>query len=170
MHRKLTFDCSGMTFDYSVVDMPTNNQDNKFGDIGVFCRSIVRKDHVLKGPDAREDKRLDVPISKHSYVIFELPEEWTFSSKADRPGVTLGIKPGEGNPDSDAYGQLRYVTASTVSPAPIEKCRLVFFSAIDRDGTVANPYIQPINFNIVTSDGVAVVVDPDIRFPGNGTS
>jgi hypothetical protein len=166
IYRRLGFNCEKMSFVYKIVAKPVKEGHPKFGDIKAFAQHILSNNHSPKN-DRRENKPLDVPVREDSYIIFELPEDWSFSgitAAGGLPAVTLG---GE-NPDSERYANLRYVTAGADSDQPLDNCRLVYFSAKKNDGTKTAPYEQPINFNIVMPGGLFVVVDPDVRFPGNG--
>ncbi|HEY0412732.1 MAG TPA: hypothetical protein VGD66_06305 [Allosphingosinicella sp.] len=166
VYRRLGLDCRRYCFAYEMLEKPTvNGAHPEFKPIEEFTQEILASRYSTKGRDLEEIKPLDITISRHAYIVMELPAGWTFSPDAMLPGITLGGP----NPDSDAYGQLRYVIKGKPPSAdPVSNCSLVYFSAINRSGTP--PYYQPLNFNIVIGDGVAVLVDPDIRFPGGGIS
>jgi hypothetical protein len=164
VYRRLGIDCKRSNFTYEIREKPTKKGDHSdFKAINKFALDIVGPGHYdIKGHDNEEDKPLDINVSRDSYVILQLPVGWMFLPKA----VTLG---GD-KPDIAAYGELRYVVKNKVSEDYVANCRLVYFSAIHRSGSESKPYLQPLNFNVLMPEGLAVLVDPDIRFPGVGES
>ena len=161
VYRRLGLDCKRNTFIYEVREKPTKKGEHTdFKDIKHFSLDMLGSKYSIKGHDSEENKPLDVNISRDAHIIFELPIGWSFLPNA----VTLG---GE-TPNTAAYGELRYVVKGNVSEKYLPNCRLVYFSANFQDMT--NPYLQSFNFNVLMPNGLAILVDPDIRFPGNGLS
>ena len=163
IYRQLGLDCKRNTFTYEIREKPTLKGDHDdFKAINKFAIDIVGSKYKIKGHDIEEKKPLDINISRDSYVILQIPVGWMFLPNA----VTLG---GD-NPDVAAYGQLRYVVNGTVFDKYVSGCRLVYFSANHRDGDITKPYLQSLNYNVLMPNGLAILVDPDIRFPGEGNS
>jgi len=167
IYRRLGFNCESMTFVYDIIKKPIVEGDDGFGNIVQFARNILAGNPVQKDDDNPELKPLDITVSRHSYILLELPEGWSFTAAVGEHGVTLGNYPTT-TANAAAYGELRYVTPTDLQPHPIPGCRMVFFKAINQAGSEEDPYLQPLNFSIFLRDGMAVVIDPDIRFPGNG--
>jgi hypothetical protein len=165
IYRRLGLDNRRETLFYKVLELPTLISDMSLDN---FVSAIANSQHAPKGDDYEEIAVLDITVSKDSYIIIELPRGWMFDPTKD--AVTLGS-----NANSANYGGLRYVRAPdhlppNASANVITNCRLVYFSAVAQRGTDDNPYLQPLNFNIFMRNGLACIIDPDIRFPGNGTS
>lgn len=168
IYRQLTFDCTLMQYAYTYYDKSTKRDDEDYDEIKNFVKRIAKNKYPKNDDeDKKEDKILDIKLSWDAYVVIGLDPDskWTFSSK--NPAVTLGKPHNADKPPAGYYADLWYVDdKGDAYDHPKPGCRVAYFSAKRQAGD----YAQPLNFNINTRDGTAIVVDPDIRFPGNGTS
>jgi hypothetical protein len=169
IYRKMKVSCTPLEHRYKDVDKPTPHPTTF--NIKNLVSKIAKKGYDHNDYDKEEDNFLDITVSQPSYIIIELSRKsgLTFSSK--NPAITLG-KPLSGTQvPYELYGEVRYVDGDgNVSNNPIKNCRIAYFSAMPRLGSVGQPFTQSLNFNVDTRHGVLIVVDPDIRHPGNATS
>ncbi|MBV8686173.1 MAG: hypothetical protein JOZ90_16410 [Alphaproteobacteria bacterium] len=107
-----------------------------------------------------------------AYIVFKLDQRlnWRFSQSL--PAVTH-----KREEEAQFYGGLTYVDdAGKIYTAPIESCRLIFFTA----NPPAKDYRHGFNFNVeliqkphVDDDApriLPIMIDPDIRFPGGSST
>jgi len=167
IYREITVTAPPLDWKYRNVDRPTLRSD--YDTIKEFVEDIAIRGYTRNALDREEIKELDIPVYRNSYIIIELAPQagLTFSSKTEFPAVTLG-SPDTAYPEK-TYGHLRYVDSTGRShESPQVGCRLVYFAARYREGTDVVPHLQSLNYNVVTKDGDATVVDPDVRHPGEG--
>jgi hypothetical protein len=163
------FDSTGRPVQHFYVDVDKPTLCNSNVDIEAFVHDIALNGYHRNDPDAVEDKKLDIPVSRESYVILQLYAGSGYTFSRNDPGVTLTTQ--SPAPPANVYGRLRYVAADgSISAQPIPNCRLAFFAALFRLGDGSQPYKQGLNFNLETDEGIVTIIDPDIRHPGNGTA
>lgn len=161
--------------EYIKPEKPTDTLGSS--NIEQFVKDIIDGNYKAIGEDKKEDKELDIVVSRPSYIILHLDSAtkgWWFNNPT-KGGIPLGsITLGEltnGHPrPKELYGKLTYVDSSGKSwPDPVKNCQMVYFAAMPVSGTKPNPYTQGLNYNVATSSEEDVI-DPDIRHPGNGES
>ena len=166
---------------YVDIDRPTRTNSPRFTTIEQFARDIALNGYVRNPPpppEQRENKWIDIKISRDSYVVIVLSDTrgWTFTTLryddgSSQEGVSLmWLSDDHPNPLSH-YGDLHYVDDSGVihdQPAP--NCRVAYFSARPmRNPTHGDRYEQRICYVVDYPGGTHEFIDPDIRFPGNGS-
>ena len=171
IYRELGLEPDG-AYRYVAIDRPTATVNNPaYTTIEDFVGTVTASGYVRNDPDLEEVKYLDITVSRPSYILVHLSSRlsWYFSS--GNPGITLGAR-ASGHPDPDTlYGRLRYVDdGGHIHDAPSAQCRLAYFAAMPVLGTPESPYLRSLNFNVEVAGGTLVVIDPDIRYPGNGSS
>ena len=137
------------------------------GTFSAMIREIALHGYSSLRYDPKEDHKLDIPVARDSIIIVQLPP--LGGHKFIAPGIRLRKQSGQCR--TDLYGGLRYVDDqgnSTVTPP--NNCKLIYFFAKFQPGTVANPYIQPFLYDVYPTPIRLTVIDPDIRYPGNGGS
>lgn len=169
--RVLTVEKNGSRFHFRYKDLgrPVSATSTGFT-IETFAKSLLAAPYVPNGEDYEENHYLDICVRRASYVVIMLDRDLNWRFNDEHVGVTLG--------DTNLlnfYGKLRHVVLDDTqppSPTPLKGCKLVYFSALHRTGSEAAPAKTPINLNIdivqTTGAPTKIVIDPDIRNPGNG--
>ncbi|MBV8686174.1 MAG: hypothetical protein JOZ90_16405 [Alphaproteobacteria bacterium] len=165
---------------YDDIDRPTKIDGNNF-DIEAFVKNIALNGYTRNPSppvEKPENNPLDIKISRDSYVIIELDRYlgFTFTTLVDPvtqvplEGISLMWLTGDHPDPLSHYANLRYCDDSGVlhdDPAP--NCRIAFFQA-RKMKNAKNSYQQRIVYVMDLPTGGTRFEDPDIRFPGAGSS
>jgi hypothetical protein len=170
VYREIMIESDG-TYRYLAIDKPTKISNPGTFKIDDFVKNIIDNVYKRNAPDHEEYKYLAITISKPSYIIIEISDQLSRTYSTDEPAITVG-KPVMGHPDpDDIYGELRHVDGTGhIDAKPLQNCRLAYFSAMPVMGTRKNPYVRSLNYNTEDRGGTLVIIDPDIRNPGNAES
>lgn len=170
IYRKVKIDTGDFGYRYKKIDRPTPvATDGSYTGIEDFVRQIALRRYRRNDRDNEERKRLDIPLSKPSYVIIELTRKVDLWFSDRNPAITLGRYTDDHPDPSSLYGCLRHVDISgNIHSEPAPRCRLAYFAAMPHHGSDTDPFEQPLNYNVQSPGGVTIVIDPDIRHPGTG--
>lgn len=151
---------------YIDIDKPTPCRPDV--DINAFVRNIAVNGYKRNKADAREEKALDIPVFRDSFIVLELYKGSGFTFNPATEAVTLATK--SADPPANTYGALHYVDSfGDTYAVPIPNCRLVYFAAKYVQGVSQDdPYTQSLSYNLLTVDGTITIIDPDVRHPGVG--
>lgn len=149
---------------------PVINNPDYFG-IHELAAKVAAGTYTKNRDDQEETKRRDIRVSRPSFIILRLQDslQWDFSPTV--PAIAMPQVPNPADPPKH-YGALRYVRSDgMIFKDPFVGCKTVYFAAMPVLGTDNQPYTQKFNYyvhDLVGMDGI--VIDPDIRYPGNGES
>ncbi|WP_332658742.1 nucleotide synthetase [Brevundimonas sp.] len=121
----------------------------------------TRKKHC-KDPLKTKPLPVDIYVGVPSYIVIELDKDtgWTF--RKNHPGITAAANYGNAN------GALRHVRRNVPDDGPngptSDDCRIIYFSATQREEFEHQKFHCHINFGSLAADPVAI--DPDI--PNDG--
>lgn len=166
IYRRLTpappFGCR-----YAFIDRPTPINP---ATIRNFVSQAAMGHYQRTDTMVEEDHPLGILVKKDSYIVLHLDDAFlTWDFTHDYEAVTLGDLIDTPNP-SVLYGNLKYVRPSgSIFDDAKEGCRLVYFEARHRSATTPQ-YIQKFNIGVDSGNPATTYwVDPDVRFPGNGS-
>lgn len=180
IHRELTRNPGGAPL-YKDIDRPTPVPAMGFS-IQQFAREIALNGRVRNPPPPQEQQEnlwTSIRLSRDSYVVIELTSmmTWKYTTMerpdgTDQEGICLnGLSDDDPDPLSH-YGDLHYVDGSGVDfDHPVADCRVAYFSArpMKNDAGEVRSYQQPLFIVVDQPGGSHEYIDPDIRFPGNGS-
>lgn len=167
---------------YIDIDRPTRTNEPRFTSIEEFAREIALNGYVRNlppPPEPEENKWIDIKVSRDSYVVIFLSRSraWEFTTlryddDTAQEGVTLMWLSDDHVDPLSHYGWLHYVDDSgVIHDRPAPNCRVAFFAAKPmRNPAHGDRYEQRICYVVDYPGGTHEFIDPDIRFPGNGTS
>lgn len=166
---------------YIDIDRPTRTNEPRFTTIDEFAANIAVSGYSRnpsQPPEKEEDRWIDIKISRDTWIVIVLSadHEWTFTTLAAEPSSLEGImlmwlSDDHIDPRSH-YGSLRFVDASgAIHDKPMPGCRVAYFAAKPmRNPPNGDRYEQRICYIVDYPAGSHEFIDPDIRFPGNGSS
>lgn len=169
IYREIFHDPTISGWRYKDIDEPT--PCNPSFDIKSFASKVAVDGYVRNNADDEEEKLLDIPVSKPSYVLLEMNGDFERYFSKENSAVTLGKYLYNKHPKPwRLYGYLHHVDmGGNVSRKPRKRCRVAFFAALPLiNGSNDDPFIQHLNYNVDDVGGTTIVIDPDIRYPGNG--
>jgi hypothetical protein len=166
---------------YRNIDRPTWVAEPRFTTIEEFAREVATRGYTRNPsplPEPEENRWIDIKVSRDSYIVIELAPElaWNFTTLLDDSGdpvagVTL-LWLSDDHPDPLSHdGFLHYVDDSgVIHDRPAANCRVAYFAAKPMLNPMhGNKYEQRICYVVDWNGGTREFVDPDIRFPGNGS-